>query len=146
MVVFEFGSGNSTLWWGKKVSKVISYEHDLSWYQSFKNRLPSNVEYHHCELAYGEEYSKAILDYNNAFDIIIIDGRDRVNCAKNSLGALKDHGVIIWDNSDRESYEEGYSFLIQNDFKRLDFEGHGPINSYGWSTSIFYRNNNCLGI
>ena len=146
MVVFEYGSGNSTLWWGKQVSSVTSYEHDLEWYNSLRGRIPSNVEYLHCELIYGGEYSKAILRYVNRFDIVVIDGRDRVNCAKNSLGALRDNGVIVWDNSDRGKYEEGYSYLILHGFRRLDFKGNGPINVDGWITSIFYRDNNCFGI
>ena len=146
MNVFEYGSGNSTLWWSQKVAKVVSYEHDLDWYNSLKERLPANVEYRHCNLESGGEYSQSILAYNQAFDIIVIDGRDRVNCAKNVLGALREKGVIIWDNSDREVYQEGYSYLIQKGFKRLDFEGLGPINSFKWCTSVFYRSNNCFDI
>jgi hypothetical protein len=87
-----------------------------------------------------------VAGYTNAFDAIVIDGRDRVNCCKNSLGALKAAGVIIWDNSERPDYQEGYDFLINNGFKRIDFGGIGPINPDAWCTSVFYRSNNCLGI
>jgi hypothetical protein len=76
----------------------------------------------------------------------VIDGRDRVNCTKASLGALKPDGSIVFDNSDRSDYESGYSFLQANEFRRLDFWGMGPINSYGWCTSVFYRTQNCFGI
>ena len=146
MVVFEYGSGNSTLWWSQRVSSVVSYEHDQEWYSSIKKMVPTNVEYMYCALEYGGEYSKAILAYKKRFDIVVIDGRDRINCAMNSLVALRDDGMIIWDNSDREQYEDGYSYLKNNGFRRLDFEGHGPINAYPWCTSIFYRDNNCFGI
>lgn len=146
MVVFEYGSGHSTLWWSKRVSRVISYEHEIVWFRFFEKKIPANVEYSHRDFFYGGEYSKAILGHHNEIDIVVIDGRDRVNCAKNSLGALRDNGVIIWDNSDRIKYDEGYSYLMQNGFKRLDFEGHGPINFSGWCTSIFYRKNNCLDL
>lgn len=146
MTAFEYGSGNSTLWLSQKVSRVVSYEHDFSWYCSMKERVPSNVEYRHCDLEYGGDYCKAILGYNDRFNIVLIDGRDRVNCVKNSLGALRENGVIVWDNTERESYQEGYSYLTRNGFRRLDFEGHGPVNTYRWCTSIFYRSNNCFGI
>ena len=146
MTVFEYGSGNSTFWWSEKVLSVVSYEHDFEWYSSLKERVPANVKYRHCDFESGGEYSKAILEYNDRFNIVVIDGRDRVNCAKNSLGALRENGLIIWDNSDREKYQEGYSYLMQNGFRRLDFEGLGPINAYKWCTSIFYRSNNCFGI
>ena len=30
--VFEYGSGNSTLWWAERVREVISCEHDPVWH------------------------------------------------------------------------------------------------------------------
>ena len=146
MVVFEYGSGNSTLWFSNHVLNVTSCEHNIQWHNSFKRRIPSNVDYFYQELIYGGEYSRIIMKYEKKFDIIVIDGRDRVNCVKNSLGALKDTGVIIWDNTDREKYIKGCLYLTQNGFRRLDFVGIGPVNDYEWSTSIFYMDNNCLGI
>jgi hypothetical protein len=92
------------------------------------------------------EYQNEILNYNKVFDIIIIDGRERVQCSMNSLNALKENGVIIWDNSDRLKYAKGYNFLLSNGFKRIDFSGLGPINPHAWCTSIFYRVGNCLDI
>lgn len=147
MSVFEFGSGNSTLWFSKYGCKLVSVEHDLAWFNAMKDQLVShpNVEYLHRDLENGT-YAKEITNYSGIFDIIVLDGRDRVNCCLNSLGALKEKGVVIWDNSDREEYAEGYQFLKSNDFKRIDFHGLGPINSRAWCTSIFYREENCLNI
>lgn len=49
MVVFEYGSGGSTLFWADRVSKVVSVEHNREWYDRMSNefRKPgvSNVEY-----------------------------------------------------------------------------------------------------
>ena len=146
MTVFEYGSGNSTLWWSRQVSSLTSCEHNLGWFNSLKARIPSNVDYIYRELDYGGHYCETILAYKDRFNIIVIDGRDRVNCAKNCIGALKMDGVIIWDNGERKKYQEGYSYLIQNGFRRLDFWGLGPINSCEWCTSIFYRDKNCLEI
>ena len=146
MRVFEYGSGNSTLWWSKHVSSIVSCEHYLVWYESFKKNIPSNVEYIYCELVDGGEYSKVIKRYQNIFDIIIIDGRDRVNCIKNSLGALTDNGIVIVDNTERDAYREAFQYLLSNGFKRIDFQGLSPGNIYNECTSIFYRCDNCLGI
>jgi len=143
--VFEFGSGNSTLWWSMHASRVISCEHHEEWYKAFQSKLPESVEYLHREIE-GGHYRDAILAYDSEFQIIVIDGRDRVNCAMNSLAALSADGVIIWDNSDRAKYSPGYSFLIDNGFRRLDFWGLGPINDHQWCTSVFYQDGNCLGI
>lgn len=146
MKVFEYGSGNSTLWWADQVKQVISCEHDLSWFQQVEKEIPINVEIYHCDLSDGSKYSEFVSRYNKLFDIIVIDGRQRVSCVKNSLSALTDEGVVIWDNSDRNSYNEGYDFLKKNSFKRIDFWGMGPINSYSWCTSVFYREDNVLGL
>lgn len=146
MAVFEFGSGNSTLWWSQRVAQVVSREHDAAWYQRVKALVPANVDYQHIACLPDGDYAREVLKHVGRFDLIVIDGPDRVNCARHALQALKAHGAIIWDNSDREEYAAGYSLLTQAGFRRLDFSGMGPINPQGWCTSIFYRPDNCLGI
>lgn len=144
--VFEYGCGNSTLWWALQSKEVVSCEHNSEWYKSTLAKAPGNVELIHMPLEYGGDYSKVISDYKNQFDIVIIDGRDRVNCAYNTLGALRSSGIIIWDNTEREKYQAGYDYLIKSGFKRIDFWGIGPIGITKWCTSIFYRHGNCLDI
>lgn len=147
LVVFEYGSGNSTIWYSKRVKHVVSVEHDVEWFNKIKFRVSnsSNVDYIFKNLGSGE-YQNEILNYKNAFHIVVIDGLQRVQCSLNTLGALKEGGVIIWDNSDRSEYEEGYNFLSSQGFKRIDFWGIGPLNYYSWSTSVFYKDGNCLNI
>lgn len=145
--VFEYGSGNSTLWFANKTQKIISVEHDEKWHSHMKGRFTEfpNITYFLKDLV-SETYQKEIVNYEKVFDIIVLDGRERVECAMNALNALKDDGVIIWDNSDRTKYSKGYGFLKENGFKRLDFYGMGPISAHSWCTSIFYRDGNCLNI
>ena len=146
MSVFEYGSGNSTLWWSSRTRRVVSCEHDEHWYAAMKSKVPANVAYEHVALAADGTYASTVLRQAEKFDVIVIDGRDRVNCTKASLAALTQDGSIVFDNSDRSDYESAYAFLRANDFKRLDFWGMGPINNYGWCTSVFYRSRNCFGI
>lgn len=86
------------------------------------------------------------LTLNKKYHIIIIDGRDRVNCIKNSIKCLKPEGVIVLDDSERTQYLEGIRFLLNEGFKKIDFWGISPGLSYKKSTTIFYTENNCLGI
>lgn len=146
MKVFEYGSGNSTLWWAKHVKNVVACEHDSTWFAQIEKKMPSNVALNFSPLDEGTQYSSFIKNYKNEFDIIVIDGRDRINCAKNSLNALTDNGVVIWDNSDRDEYNDGFKYLLSHGFRRLDFCGMGPINSYKWCTSIFYKSGNIFNI
>jgi len=146
MSVFEYGSGNSTLWWGSRVRRVVSCEHDERWHEIMKPKLPANVAYTQVALNADGAYANTAVRQTEKFDVIVIDGRDRVNCTKASIAALTEHGSIVFDNSDRSDYESAYAFLQANNFRRLDFWGMGPINHYGWCTSVFYRSGNCFGI
>jgi hypothetical protein len=146
MSVFEYGSGNSTLWFSGRVASVVSCEHDRGWYELMDGRLPGNVEYLYRELSDGQTYSRAILERGAQFNVVVIDGRDRVNCALNAVRALTSDGVIIWDDSERERYQRGCLQLTDLGFKRLDFDGLPPMALRRRSTSVFYREENCLRI
>lgn len=146
MTVFEYGSGGSTTWWANRVSEVISIEHDRAWYNHINKTLKTNVELHHINLIYNGDYSNKILEYSDYFDVIVIDGRDRVNCMKNCVTALKPAGIVILDNSDRPEYIEGVDFLISHGFKKIEFIGFCPIVNIKSETSILYRTLNVFGI
>jgi len=146
MCVFEFGCGSSTLWWAQRVKEVTACEHDRDWYQDVVEKIPDNVTLYHIPLEYDGDYCRKVSAVEKKFDIIVIDGRDRVNCVKNALNSLTPDGVFIWDNSDREEYQEGYKFLFNNGFKKIEFTGMIPIMSCRSETGIFYRQENCLGI
>lgn len=146
MSVFEYGSGASTLWWASRVNRIISCEHDREWYRQVAATLPDNAVLLCIDLEYGGAYCRKVAEYDGCFDVVVIDGRDRVNCARNSLAALKDNGVILWDNSDREEYREGIDYLAGIGFRKLEFIGMHPLVAGKSETSLLYRDNNCLGI
>ncbi len=145
--VFEYGSGNSTLWWSRKAKSVVSVEHDRDWFELISKQSPANVTYNYRELVEGGDYSTEVTRHQDtAFDVVVIDGRDRVNCAKATMNLKQRPSAIIWDNSERERYQEGYDLLINNGYRRLDFDGFGPVNGRPWRTSVFYMPDNCLKI
>ena len=144
--VFEFGSGNSTLFYAKYSGKVVSVEHDKDWYQKIVSAKPSNSEMILETLEPNGEYCRKPLRLGQKFDIIIVDGRDRVNCCKQSIEALSESGVVVLDDSERSEYAEAITFLTNNGFKHLPFSGISPGLFYKKSTSVFYRTNNCLGL
>jgi hypothetical protein len=143
--VFEYGMGNSTLWWSARATRVECCEHSLEWYTRLKPTLPANVTVHlHPMLS--EEYVEAGANALSEIDILVIDGRRRVASARRSLARISAGGIVLWDNTDRDYYAPGCDYLAEQGFKRLDFWGMGPINVYEWCTTIFYRPNNCFGI
>jgi len=146
MSIFEYGSGGSTTWWANLASHVVSVEHDRVWFQKLIEKKPANVELIQIDLIYGGEYSKKIGYYKNQFDVVIVDGRDRVNCIRNCLGALTESGVVILDNSDRSDYADAVAYLFEHGFRKLEFIGFCPTVNLKSETSIFYRSQNVFGI
>lgn len=146
MRVFEFGSGNSTLWWAERVASVVTVEHHPAWAARMAEEVPESVSLLHIPLEPDGKYCRSTRHTGQKFHVIVIDGRDRVNCARDCLGALRDDGVIVWDDSHRTRYRPGYRYLARRSFKRVEFFGLGPMDPASKETSIFYRTGNCLGI
>jgi hypothetical protein len=144
--VFEFGSGNSTFFYARYAALVVSVEHDKEWYDKIVSTKPENSEMIFCELIRGGDYCRMPSKLEEKFDIIIVDGRDRVNCCKQAVDAVSADGVIVLDDSEREFYLEGITFLKSKGFKELSFSGISPGLFYYKSTSVFYKADNCLGI
>jgi hypothetical protein len=135
--IFEFGSGNSTLYYSKKVKSVYSVEHDLIWYNKLLTNKPDNVTLVYKNL--DESYEESINESERTFDLIIIDGRRRINCIEKSIKYLKPFGLIVLDDSEREKYIPGINILTANGFKRIDFWGISPGYFQDKCTSIFFR-------
>ncbi|RDC57048.1 FkbM family methyltransferase [Pedobacter chinensis] len=144
--IFEYGSGSSTIFYAERAGSVTSVEHDESWFDKVKNNSPANAEMIFCKLEQDGEYAKKATLLDRKFDIIIVDGRDRVNCCKYSIEALSSNGVLILDDSEREFYHPARIFLKEKGFKELSFSGISPGFFYEKATSVFYKTDNCLGI
>lgn len=135
--VFEYGSGNSSKYWSRKAKSVFSVEHDKAWYEKIKGGLSANQTIKLCESE--QEYLGAISNTTGKFDIIIIDGEFREKCALIVGEHLAEDGIIILDNSDW--FKKTAAYLRDMDLLEVDFHGFGPINSYTWTTSIFFSRN-----
>ena len=144
-IIFEYGSGNSTIWFSNYVQNIISCEHDINWYNRLKNNVSNKVNYLYRNIDTGC-YCNEIKQYKDKFNIVLIDGRNRVETLKNSLTSLTNDGVIILDNSKREKYKECFAFLNKHSFKHVDFNGLTAGAHHPECTTIFYREQNCLGI
>lgn len=143
MRVFEYGSGYSTLWWAERVAQVVACEHHAGWHARISAKLPPNATVALVPLETGE-YPGYAARFPGYFDVLVIDGRSRVECARRSLECLKPSGVVVWDDIQREEYREGSDLLISNGFRRLDFTGLVPSLNERGCTAVFYRPDNCF--
>lgn len=144
--MFEFGSGYSTVYFSGLVGSVRSVEYDEYWFSSLKKRLPYNCEIIFVEKDRDGDYCRAIHKIDQAYDLVLVDGRDRVNCIRQSVLRLKNGGVIILDDSDRERYAEGFTHLKNEGFREITIEGIAPMATKRVQSTIFYKDHNCLGI
>jgi len=119
--VFEWGSGASTVWLGRRCGTVISVEHDARWAERMLEALPSNARLRLVEPAPGAavpsakpgfagldfaDYVDAIDDVAGPLDLIVIDGRAREACLDRAVERLADGGLIVLDNVDRARYRQ----------------------------------------
>jgi hypothetical protein len=145
--VFEYGAGNSTVWFGRHSKQVVSVEHDARWLAEVRSMAGANVTLllrtpHPEELAANgnSPYVTAINEFPPAsFDIIVIDGVERVACAALAPARLKSDGSIIFDDSSRPASQPGIECLHQQGFGRLDFYGFTTQVGVRKCTSIFSR-------
>lgn len=133
--VFEFGAGNSTLFWGSVAKQVVSVENNAGWYERISKEAGDNAR---ITLARDKKtYVQHILTTDGDFDVIVIDGSHRYDCAQAAISKLRCGGVIILDNSDwhvRAAQSLRESGLIQ-----VDMTGLGPIGHYAWTTTFFFH-------
>ena len=144
--MFEFGAGYSTLYFSGILGSVRSVEYNEYWFNSLEEKLPENCEIVFVPKDKDGDYCRAIHLTDDMYDLVLVDGRDRVNCIKQSIPRLKDGGVIILDDSDRERYSEGFTRLRNAGFREITFEGMAPMATKRVQSTVFYRDQNCLGI
>ena len=130
-VMLEWGAGNSSLFFSKRVKQLYSIEHNKDWYETTKGYRIENQTLILAE----ENYAKVAIDTDITFDVILIDGIEREECSKVAINLLNEGGLIILDNSDR--HPDVAEFFRQKGLIEVDFHGLGPINNYTWTTSIF---------
>lgn len=148
MILFEYGSGYSTLFFADYVREVYSVEYDEVWYKKINalNKKLSNI--HVAYKALNDGYAESIANLEEKlFDVIFIDGRKRVQCCMFSINFLKDNGIVILDDSEREKYQEAFTFFARQGFAHISLRGMKPTDCRETQSTIFYkRGNNCFNI
>ena len=139
MEVLEYGCGSSTLWFAQRVKSVIAIEHVKTWADEVTQLVPKSLEskvdvVHIPNQEQGQYAGHGGRFYDNyldkTFDMICVDGRCRAQSIINSMGSLKNNGLLLIDNAERGQYHAAISQLPR-EWVRLDFPS--PITL----TSIF---------
>jgi Methyltransferase domain len=156
MVAFEYGSGASTLWLARRCRAVYSVEHDSEWAERTRALCAphDNVEIlavpptdltstTRCrsgrtgwkEYAF-DDYVESIRRYPFLFDLIVVDGRCRVECLEEARNKLSEGGLIVFDNSNRQRYRAACERI---EIERTVFKGLVPSLPIPGETTVFHR-------
>jgi len=141
--VFEYGCGASTIWYSRRVAEIIAVEHDAHWRDRIAPRIV-NGSVIHCPI--DGRYVEEACNAHGEFDIVIIDGQHREECAIHAVKAVSARGCIVWDDSQEKHFQQAYPPLREAGWREISFWGLKPSEIVPGQTSILYRNGNCLGI
>lgn len=128
--VLEYGSGQSSIEIAKMVKSLVTLEHTQYWSEKIFPQLPLNASMIYCphvNLVKGtdgtyEGFKNYIEAPKGKFDVIMIDGRARVGCAKYAKNLADENTDIFIDDYDRKEYHEAEKYLTLID--RVDNMAH----------------------
>jgi len=160
MIVFEYGSGSSTLYFSQRVAQVFSVEHHSGWFEQLRQTLDEqaikNVDYRliepealdgnpttcycSCSPLYKDKSFESYVTSIDAFpdgyfDVVMVDGRSRNRCIAHAKNKIKQGGYLVVDNSERAYYFDGNDL---KEWKSCHFVGSGPY-TIGFSQTSFFQ-------
>lgn len=144
--IFEFGSGFSTYYFNSRGNEVVSAEHNKDWISILKGMLPSESKIIQVDGNDSMGYANSIVNCNQKFDFIFVDGLFRNDCVSVSIDYLTESGVLVLDDSERKDYEVSFQLMKVKGYRELTFSSFKPGAFTLASTTVFYKSNNCLGI
>jgi hypothetical protein len=125
--IWEYGVGDSTLWYRSRGASVNGVDNNLEW----ANKVG-------CKFAHFENEYVGQMAVGSVYDIICIDGVWRDECTEYALWHLKPGGFLIIDNYKQPS--------VQADWPKTEklIEGmtagfHKEPEHEDWVTAIIYK-------
>lgn len=161
MSVWEFGSGGSTLFFARRAGDVIAVEHDPEWARRVRDLLTSEeldcvafhvVEPHsfdpgsfgsgktpYKEMSF-EKYVRTVEEAeDNSLDCLVVDGRARSACVRHGREKVKNGGVLILDDVQRERYQSVVEKLSRDWGDPEIFQGLTPGARGPRPTALFHK-------
>lgn len=130
--VFEYGSGGSTFYFQAKGARVHSVDHNEQW-AIVVNRMGGNCIYCPANDAYVKSLHTVDVEQ---FDLILVDGISRDECAEEALLKLRSGGIVVLDDYHRydEHFLNGYGSSFGS---VMYFQGLGPFSVRTQRTAVF---------
>lgn len=148
--VMEWGSGASTLWWARRAMEVYSVDHNAEWAAKTANELIDSglshkgavqlVQTHEGDQSEMRDKYVEQFPFPHIFDICIVDGIHRYECAEYAVMFLKPRILII------DNHQQDYVFMCPSldvlldgvKMERFVQPDHTNHEGNPWATAIFY--------
>lgn len=126
--VFEYGVGDSTLWFKNQGAKVWGVDSNMDWAITHGVRYATEKE-HYTKCAHENKYFEM-------YNIIVIDGDFMDDCTWHALKSLKPGGFLIIDNFEQPSFECDWTKTKEliKDMDQVLFKE--PDHPSGWATLV----------
>ena len=126
--ILEWGPGHSTRIMITKAPKaeIISYENEAKWFHKRNREFGNKAKIVLAEAPTEDRKQFAWKKYTDPlvegkFDLIFVDGRERVRCMKTATKLLSKNGVLILHDANRGAYREGIALfdIVERDRNTL---------------------------
>ena len=100
-------------------AKIYSVEHDQYWFTEYRKRYAGyrgvTIFYLPVMAEYFEKPAK-LAARGGLFDLVMVDGTERVECLFVANRVLKPEGYIVLHDADRDEYKPGLKALVLEKF------------------------------
>lgn len=138
-LVFETGTGNSTIWFARRAKRVVAFESGRNWYnqvQSFLRKEGLNNVRIYLDPEYMVKIFSNIFSKEDTiqYDIVLHDGpshaEDRLIELREIPLYVKPGGYLIVDDTDRKQFITGIMYLDRLGWMKTEIPlGRDPWNS-----------------
>jgi len=125
------------------VEKLVSVENDENWYRKLHTQI-AQMELNHVELRLrplepGQpcKYTESINEDGEKYDMIIIDGRNRLLCGLEALSHLRPGAWIVLDDAQREKYNILKSTLGSTSSNITTYHANSDVRGMANDTSVW---------
>lgn len=138
--VFEFGGGGSTLFFADRVARVVTVEHDPNWYPMLSDATKALANVELISQPSTDNFAKYISEIDRfpdqSFDLIVVDGRQRVACFEHAIPKLAGGGRLVLDDVNRDYYRRAFDMVS---WPRVEYDALSPFKPMLGHTAVFTR-------
>lgn len=129
-IIWEYGVGDSTLWYKKMGSYTHGVDHAPWWADNFDNVFHETSK---------DAYVRSIYRAPTEFDLVVIDGIYRDECTEHALSQLKSGGYLIIDNWKQPSADLEHWPLTEKLIEGMPITVYKEPDHYDWQTAVIQK-------